>query len=89
MTLPRSIELQWQKEVIERWLKIPEITLDGREPLLEMLRVVAAQLEGLSMSRRNVARKIRYQRLTGPEVQKWSALKCAHKAEMGFVVTKS
>jgi len=45
------------EEVIERWLKIPE-TLDEREPLLEMLRIVAAQLEGLSMSRRNVARNI-------------------------------
>jgi hypothetical protein len=70
MTLPRSIELQWQKEAIERWLKIPEITSDGCEPLLEMLRVVAEQLADLSVSRRNVARKIRYQRLTGPEVRK-------------------
>ena len=56
--MPRSIELQWQKEVIERWLKIPEITSDGREPLLEMLRVVEEKLEDLSTSRRNVARRI-------------------------------
>jgi hypothetical protein len=39
-------------------------------PLLEMLRAVSEQLEDLSTSRRNVARKIGYQRLSGPEMQK-------------------
>ena len=56
MTLPKSIELQWQKEVIERWVEETEITSDGREQLLEMLRVVTEQLDDLSAGQQNVAR---------------------------------
>ncbi len=40
MTLLRSIELQWQQEVIELWLNTPGISDDSRKGLLEMLSVV-------------------------------------------------
>ena len=47
MVLPRSMELQWQREVIERWLNTPSIPSDARFGLLEMLSVVKENLDQL------------------------------------------
>jgi hypothetical protein len=47
MTLPRSMELQWQREVIEQWLDTPSIPLDARKGLLEMLKVVEEEMKRL------------------------------------------
>ena len=49
MTLPRRIELRWQRDVIERWLSVPELPLDARAGLLEMLKLVEAELEELDL----------------------------------------
>ena len=51
MALPRSVELQWQKEVIERWLTTGGITPDLRPGLLEMLRVLNDELDDLETDR--------------------------------------
>jgi len=51
MTLPRRMELQWQREVIEKWLDTPSIPSDARLGLLEMLKDVieeVARLEAAS-----------------------------------------
>ena len=37
MTMIRSMELQWQREVIEKWLSTPGVPLDARTGLLAML----------------------------------------------------
>lgn len=50
MTLPRSADLRWQQEVIERWLNTPGIPTDAREALVEMLRVVKEETEQLEMA---------------------------------------
>jgi hypothetical protein len=47
MTLPRSMELQWQREVIERWLNTPSIPLDVRTGLLAMLEGVKEDMARL------------------------------------------
>ena len=47
MTLPRSIELQWQLEVIEKWLNTPSIPLDARTGLLAMLEGVKEDMARL------------------------------------------
>ena len=51
MALPRSVELQWQKEVIERWLTTGGTTPDVRPGLLEMLRVLNDELDDLETER--------------------------------------
>jgi hypothetical protein len=38
MTLPRSVELCWQKDVIEQWLNTSGVPADAHAQLLEMLR---------------------------------------------------
>jgi hypothetical protein len=47
MTLPRSIELMWHCEVIERWLNTPGIPSDAREQLILMQRDVKEEIETL------------------------------------------
>jgi hypothetical protein len=47
MTLPKCIELQWQQEIIERWLHTPSIPDDSRPGLIEMLRAVKEEVENL------------------------------------------
>ena len=44
MALDRSMELQWQQETIQRWLKTPGIPEDAREGLLLMLTRVNEEL---------------------------------------------
>ena len=51
MTLPRSMNLQWQQEIIEKWLNTPGIPRDARVGLLEMLRVVKEEREKLEAAR--------------------------------------
>jgi hypothetical protein len=53
MTLPKSIELKWHSEVIERWLNTPGIPSDAREGLLVMQREVKEEMEMLE--RRSMA----------------------------------
>ena len=51
MTLPRIMELQWQREVIAKWLDTPGVLVDARMGLLEMLNEVnedIARLEAAS-----------------------------------------
>jgi hypothetical protein len=50
MTLPKSIELKWHCEVIERWLNTPGIPSDAREGLLVMQREVKEEMETLEQS---------------------------------------
>ena len=45
MTLPRCIELQWQREVVERWLNSPDTPFDARSGLLDMLSMVKEEIE--------------------------------------------
>jgi hypothetical protein len=46
MTLPRYIELQWQREVVERWLNIqPALPFDVRSGLLDMLSMMQEEIE--------------------------------------------
>jgi len=45
MTLPRCFELQWQREVIERWLNSSDTPLDARPGLLDMLSMVKEETE--------------------------------------------
>ena len=47
MALPRSMDLQWQREVIERWLNSSDTPLDARQGLLEMLSTVTDEMEEL------------------------------------------
>ena len=51
MALSRSMDLQWQREVIERWLNSPDTPLDVRPGLLEMLSTVNAEMEELAARR--------------------------------------
>jgi hypothetical protein len=46
------MELQWQREVIEKWLSTPNIPLDARAGLLEMLNVVKEDLDRLEDAHR-------------------------------------
>jgi hypothetical protein len=41
------MELQWQREVIEKWLNTPSIPLDVRTGLLEMLEGVKEDMARL------------------------------------------
>ncbi len=50
MTLPRSAELRWQKEIIEVWLNIADVPLDAKKGLLEMLQTVKEEIEKLHLS---------------------------------------
>jgi hypothetical protein len=50
MTLPKSIELKWQCEVINRWLNTPGIPSDAREGLLAMQSEVEEEMERLEQS---------------------------------------
>jgi hypothetical protein len=50
MTLPRSAELQWQEETIERWLHTPGIPADARATLIEMLRNLKQEKEDLRVA---------------------------------------
>ena len=45
MTLPRSVELCWQKDVIERWLNTSGVPADAQAQLLEMLRDLKAEMD--------------------------------------------
>ena len=47
MTLPRSMELQWQRDVIEQWLNTPSIPLGARTGLLAMLEEVKDEMARL------------------------------------------
>jgi hypothetical protein len=47
MIFPRSAELRWQQEVIERWLVTSSIPPDAREGLLELLKLVNQEMENL------------------------------------------
>jgi hypothetical protein len=51
MTLPKSIELKWHCEVIERWLNTPGIPSEAREGLLDMQREVDEEMKTLEQSR--------------------------------------
>jgi hypothetical protein len=51
MTLPRSKELHWQREVIEKWLNTPAVPADARAGLVEMLRGVKEEMERLEAAR--------------------------------------
>jgi hypothetical protein len=51
MTLPKSIELKWHCEVIERWLNTPGIPSEAREGLLDMQRQVNEEMKTLEQSR--------------------------------------
>jgi hypothetical protein len=45
VTLQRAVELQSQKEIIERWLDIPSIPTDAHQRLVEMLAEVNAEMK--------------------------------------------
>jgi hypothetical protein len=45
------MELEWQREVIEKWLNTPGIPLDARTGLVEMLRGVKEEMERLEAAR--------------------------------------
>ena len=47
MMLPRNMELQWRREVIEKWLTSPSIPPDARTALLEMLKDVNEEVAKL------------------------------------------
>jgi hypothetical protein len=47
MTLPKRVELQWQRDVIEKWLNTPSIPLDARTGLLAMLEGVKEDMARL------------------------------------------
>jgi hypothetical protein len=51
MTLPRSMELQWQRDVIEKWLNTASVPLDARTGLLEMLEEVKEEMGRLEAAR--------------------------------------
>jgi hypothetical protein len=39
------MELQWQREVVERWLNSPDTPFDARPGLLDMLSMVKEEIE--------------------------------------------
>jgi hypothetical protein len=41
------MELQWQREVVEKWLNTPDIPLDARAGLVEMLKGIKEEMERL------------------------------------------
>jgi hypothetical protein len=45
MTLPRSVELCWQKNVIEQWLNTSGVPADAHAQLLKMLRDLEAEMD--------------------------------------------
>jgi hypothetical protein len=47
------MELQWQREVIERWMNTPNIPSDARASLLELLVIVKADLNKLEEAQNN------------------------------------
>ena len=47
MTLPRSVELRWQQEIIELWLNTQGIPVDSRTELLKMLSVLKEEIGNL------------------------------------------
>jgi hypothetical protein len=51
MTLPRSMELQWQRDVIEKWLNTASVPFDARTGLLEMLKEVKEEMGRLEAAR--------------------------------------
>ena len=51
MTLPRSVELGWQREVIEKWLNTPDIPPDAHARLVEMVRGVTEEIKKLEAAR--------------------------------------
>jgi len=51
VTLPRSVELQWQKEIIERWLNSPGVPGDAQRALLEELQEIEKQIDALLLAR--------------------------------------
>jgi hypothetical protein len=52
MTLPRSVELRWQEDVIERWLHTPGVPADAHANLLEMLRELKDEMNNLAPAQR-------------------------------------
>jgi hypothetical protein len=52
MTLPRSVELQWQREIIELWLSTPGIPADARTSLIDLLGTVREEIETLRVQAR-------------------------------------
>ena len=54
MTLPRSMELEWQREVLEKWLNTPGIPPDARAGLVEMLRGVKEEMGRLEAARNHL-----------------------------------
>jgi hypothetical protein len=48
MTLPRSVELCWQKDVLEQWLNTSGVPADAHAQLLEMLRDLKAEMDSLT-----------------------------------------
>ena len=51
MTLPKNIELQWQRETLERWLNSPGVPADAYEVLLQQLQEVKKEIENLVRGR--------------------------------------
>lgn len=51
MTSLRGMELQRQKEIIERWLDTPGIPADAQTQLLEMLSDVNKEMQNLMTCR--------------------------------------
>lgn len=47
MALPRTVELQWQEEMICRWLSIAGLPDDARSGLVEMLTNVQNEMDKL------------------------------------------
>jgi hypothetical protein len=45
VSLPRSIELEWQKQMIEVWLNTPGIPNNARDELVELLDRVKTEIE--------------------------------------------
>ena len=45
VTLPRSMELQWQKEIIERWLNSPGVPANAQGALREELEELKKEIE--------------------------------------------
>jgi len=45
------VELQWQKEIIERWLNSPGVPGDAQRALLEELQEIKKQIDALLLAR--------------------------------------
>jgi hypothetical protein len=45
MTSLRSVELCWQKDMIERWLNTSSVPADAHAELLEMLRDLKVEMD--------------------------------------------